>query len=240
MKILYFEELDSTNKFAKEQIKNLNDKTLVYTNFQTAGRGRLERKWESFSGRNLYASIILKPSNKILEVYSNLTQYLCIILAEVFEEYGVEAQIKWPNDLRVNKKKISGILAESIVNSNGNLEGLVLGFGVNLNCSLDAMSKINQPATALNIETGMEIDRDLFIKKVIDKFCLRYNKFIEEGFLLIREDYLRRAEFLNEHINVRVFDKEVSGIANDITEQGALKIIDINNKEHVLLIGDIL
>ena len=69
---------------------------------------------------------------------------------------------------------------------------------------------------------------------------MRYNKFIEEGFLLIREDYLRRAEFLNEHINVRVFDKEISGIAKDITEEGALKILDKNNKEHVLLIGDIL
>ena len=71
--------------------------------------------------------------------------------------------------------------------------------------------------------------RKIFLRKVIDKFCLRYNKFIEEGFLLIREDYIRRAEFLNTSVTVRVFDKEISGIAEDITEQGALKIVDKNN-----------
>ena len=83
-------------------------------------------------------------------------------------------------------------------------------------------------------------NRIIFLKNVVDKFCLRYNKFIEEGFLLVREDYLRRAEFLDTPVTVRVFDKEICGIAKDITENGALKIIDKDNKEHVLLIGDIL
>ena len=69
---------------------------------------------------------------------------------------------------------------------------------------------------------------------------MRYNKFIEEGFLLIKEDYKKRAEFLNMPITVRVFDSEISGIVKDITDNGALKIVDENNKEHVLLIGDIL
>jgi biotin-(acetyl-CoA carboxylase) ligase len=69
---------------------------------------------------------------------------------------------------------------------------------------------------------------------------LRYNKFIEKGFLLIREDYLRRAEFLNKPVTVKVFDNEITGIAKDITDNGALKIVDKDNIEHVLLIGDIL
>ena len=102
------------------------------------------------------------------------------------------------------------------------------------------MKKIDQPATSLNLETGMEIDKDFFLEKVLDKFCLRYNKFIEEGFLLIREDYKKRAEFLNKPVTVRIFGNEISGIAKDITENGALKLVDKNNKEHVLLIGDIL
>ena len=111
---------------------------------------------------------------------------------------------------------------------------------MNLNCDKDVLEKINQPATALNIETGMVIDKKIFLEQVINKFCLKYNRFIEEGFLLIREDYKRRAEFLEKHITVKVFDKEICGIAKDITEKGALKIVDNENKEHVLLIGDIL
>lgn len=244
MELLYLETVDSTNKFAKENLSNIADKTLIYAGVQTAGRGRLNRKWNSNSGNNLYASIVLKPSKNLKEVYSNLTQYLSLVLAETFEKYlssetNIYPKIKWPNDVRINGKKISGILAESVIEK-GELQGIILGFGVNLNCSEEDLNKIDQPATSLNLEIGMEIDREVFLKSIINKFCLRYNKFIEEGFLLIRDDYLRRAEFLNKTVTVKVFDRDIIGIVKDVTEAGALKLIDKDNKEHVLLIGDIL
>ena len=239
MELLFLETVDSTNKYAKENIKNIKDQTFIYANRQTNGRGRLERQWNSNSGDNIYASIILKPSNELKEIYSNLTQYLCLILCNVFEEYGLNPKIKWPNDVRINRKKISGILAESVFEKN-ELKGIVLGFGIILYCKKEDLEKIDQPATSLNLETGMEISREIFLKNVIDKFCLRYNEFIEEGFLLIREDYKKRAEFLNMPVTVRVFEKDVSGTVVDVTDKGALKLVDENNKEHVLLIGDIL
>ena len=240
MKKLYLEEVDSTNKYAKERINNIPDKTVIYTYKQTSGRGRLQRKWSYGGEDNIYASIVLKPSNQMKEVYSNLTQLLCVVLAEVFEEYGIEPKIKWPNDIRIKCKKISGILAEAVTGQDGFLQGIILGFGVNLNVKKDFLSEIDQPATSLNIETRKFIDKEDFLKKVIDKFCLYYNNFIEEGFLLIREDYKRRAEFLNKHVSVKVFDKTYEGIATDVTSEGALKLKDKNNKEHILLIGDIL
>ncbi len=240
MNKLYLESVDSTNKYAKEHLSQLEDKTIIYTSNQTAGRGRMERKWDFVGEENIYATIILKPTDEMKEVYSNLTQYLCVVLVEVLEEYNIyPPKIKWPNDIRINGKKISGILAEAVFDKD-KLQGLILGFGVNLNCKEEAITSINQAATSLNIETGMEIDREIFLKKVLDKFCLRYDKFIEEGFLLIREDYIRRAEFLNKEVTVRVFDKEIQGVAKDVTENGALKLLDKNNYEHILLIGDIL
>ena len=69
---------------------------------------------------------------------------------------------------------------------------------------------------------------------------MRYDSFIEEGFLLIKDDYIKRAGFLNKEVTVRVFDKEICGIAKDITDNGALKLVDKDENEHVLLIGDIL
>ena len=173
------------------------------------------------------------------EVYSNLTQYLCVILTQTFEEYGVVPKIKWPNDIQINSKKISGILAEGVI-EHGKLEGLILGFGINLNTKKELLEQINQPATSLNIETGNIIDKEIFLKKLLERFCLMYDRFIEKGFILIRDEYIRRACFLNKEINVKVFDKTISGIAKDVTENGALKLIDNENKEHVLLIGDIL
>ena len=130
-------------------------------------------------------------------------------------------------------------MAEGVI-ENGKLEGLVIGFGVNLNTKIEKLSDINQPATSLNIECGEEIDKKIFLKKLLDKFCLMYDKFIEEGFSIIREDYIRRANFLNKEVTVKVFDKEICGIAKDITQNGALKLVDKNNLEHILLIGDIL
>lgn len=239
MELLFLEQVDSTNKYAKENINFLNDSTLIYANRQTNGRGRLNRKWNDLSGTNIYASIVLKPSIAMSEVYSNLTQYLSVVISEVLEEYNINSKIKWPNDVLVDGKKICGILAEAVFNEN-KLQGLILGFGLNLNATKKDLNNINQPATSLNIELGVEINREEFLKKIIDNFCLRYNKFIEEGFLLIREEYKKRAIFLNNQVKVKVFDKEISGIVKDITENGALKLIDEDKKEHVLLIGDIL
>ena len=88
MKKIYLEEVDSTNLYAKCHIDDLEDKTVVYTYKQTAGRGRMERKQNYMGDGNIYASIVLKPSSELKEVYSNLTQYLCVVLAETFENFG--------------------------------------------------------------------------------------------------------------------------------------------------------
>jgi len=241
MKTLYLESVDSTNKWVKDHIGKLDDMTLVYTYNQTNGRGRLNRIWNYTGKDNIYASILLKPSGAIGEVYSNLTQYLCIVLINTLEEYNIFPKIKWPNDILVNGKKISGILAESIgLKSNGTADGIVIGFGVNLNTTTEVLNKINQPATSLNIEIGKTVDKELFLKKVNDKFCLMYHRFIDEGFLLIREEYLQKSAFINSNISVKVFDKIISGRVTGLTDDGALKIVDNNNKEQILLIGDIL
>jgi len=239
MDFIFLEEIDSTNKYAKDNIALISDGTIVYTDKQTAGRGRLNRKWVDMGKDNIYASLVLKPSDTMLAVYSNLTQLLCLVLCQTFEEYGVIPKIKWPNDIQINGKKISGILAEAVIAENS-LKGIVLGFGINLNTSSEVLSEIDQPATSLNVETGKTIDKKEFLDKLTAKFFLLYNKFIEDGFLLIREDYIRRAGFLNKEITVKVLNEKLFGLATDITPNGALKLLDKDNKEHILLIGDIL
>ena len=164
-------------------------------------------------------------------------------MAKVFEEYNIypPPKIKWPNDIRIDGKKISGILAEGVwVNNKDDETAIILGFGVNLNCKQEDMDKIDQPATSLNLVTGMDIDKEYFLNRVLDKFCLGYDRFIGEGFKSIREEYLKRAEFLNKQIVVKVFDKTIEGIAINVTENGALKIVDSQNIEQILYIGDIL
>ena len=114
--IIEFETIDSTNTYGLKHFDELEDKTVITSLEQTNGRGRFDRVWVSGSFENIYMSFILKPSK--LTHIANLTQYLCTTAAKVIETYGVSTQIKYPNDVLVDGKKICGILCESKLKKN--------------------------------------------------------------------------------------------------------------------------
>lgn len=239
MNTVYLERVESTNLFAKSNLHDLADCTVVHAKEQTAGRGRMQRKWVDLGEGNLFMSFVLKPSNSFNEVYSNLTQYLSVVLCDLLDEFGVSAEIKWPNDVQVNGKKIAGILSETVMQGS-EFKGLVLGIGVNLNAEKSAVEAIPDKAvTSLNLETGSYINLDDFRCRLTDRFFAGYKEFLNTGFPMIKEKYVRRACFLNREITVKVFNDDKKGVAKSITEKGEL-ILANNNKEFVLTIGDIL
>ena len=239
MKKIYLSEVDSTNLYAKSNIENLADKSIVHAANQTAGRGRLQRTWVNLGEGNLFLTFVLKPSNSFNEVYSNLTQYLSVVLCKILEEYGLKPQIKWPNDVLINSKKIAGILSETVMQ--GSLfKGLVLGIGVNLNTSKkDLASVIDKEATSLNLEISKPVDVNLFLDKLAEEFFADYDNFLQKGFELIKNDYISRTCFLDTEICVQVFNDKKCGIAKAINDKGEL-VMSNNQKEFVLTIGDIL
>lgn len=239
MKKIYLSEVDSTNLYAKSNIENLADKSIVHAANQTAGRGRLQRTWVNLGEGNLFLTFVLKPSNSFNEVYSNLTQYLSVVLCKILEEYGLKPQIKWPNDVLINGKKIAGILSETVMQ--GSLfKGLVLGIGVNLNTSeKDLTSVIDKEATSLNLEISKPVDVNLFLDKLAEEYFADYDNFLQKGFELIKNDYISRTCFLDTEICVQVFNDKKCGIAKAINDKGEL-VMSNNQKEFVLTIGDIL
>ncbi len=239
IKKIYLEEVDSTNCHAKEHLNIIDDRSVVYTYKQTAGRGRFDRKWKFTGEDNIYASFVLKPSKHILPCYSNLTQYLSVILTRLIEEYELTPKIKWPNDVLINGKKVAGILSESTVRGN-ELFGIVLGVGVNLNGGENVFEDIEKPATSIALESGKIVDKDEFLKKLYSKFFLYYDKFLDEGFPMIREEYLSKSSFLNKTIKVSGIGHVTEGQAIDVTNEGALVLRDSNEQIITLWIGDIL
>lgn len=225
MNIIHFDELDSTNNYAKANIEDLADKTVISTNVQTKGRGRFTRSWVDLGSGNVFMSFVLKPSEALQPVYSNLTQYLSVILCRQLEEVGLTPQIKWPNDVLLNEKKVSGILAESIVKQ-GKLKGLVLGIGVNLNASQNDLNNIDIPATSLNLELGKVLDKKEFMQKLVEDFFEGYENFLEYGFVSIKQDYEKRASFLNQNLELRVFNKEKEGFCKGLDDDGSLILAD--------------
>ena len=222
MKSKYFGKVDSTNAYGKLNLEYLDDKTVVYTSHQTQGRGRFNRKWVGLGAGNLYMSLILKPSNKFEPVYANLTQYTCLSLVELLDTYGVKAQIKWPNDILVNDKKIAGILAEAVYKE-GELRGIIIGIGLNLNASEKDLAEIDKPATALNIETGHGIDNQIFLNKFYKHYFEGYKDFLTNGFKSIKKDYESYCNFLNKKIELCLAeDISEVGVAQKIDNDGAL------------------
>ncbi len=211
----------------------------MYANRQTNGHGRLGRTWVDTGDDNLFMTIVLKPFKDLNPIYSNFTQYLSVILALVLEEeYNLSAQIKWPNDVLINGKKIAGILSEGTTKGDEFL-GLALGLGVNLNTKPETLALIDKPATSIFAETGMKIDKEIFIKKLLNKFCLLYDSFIKNGFLSVKNLYVERAFFLGKDITINVLGELHSGTAENITDEGSL-ILNEDNNARVYLVGDIL
>lgn len=240
MKVIELETVDSTNSYAKLNIDTLEDRTIIHAKRQTSGRGRLNRLWVDLGEKNLFMTIVLKPSDTFNEIYPNLTQYLSVCLCKVLETYGLNPQIKWPNDVLTDGKKIAGILCETVMQGN-NFKGLALGIGVNLNADRHDVEAIpDKIVTSLNLETGTSINKDEFLQKLSDEFFKNYNRFLAKGFIEIKEDYVSRNCFLNKELNIRVFNKTEQGFAKSVNDKGELVLINKENKEIVLTIGDIL
>ncbi len=241
MNLITLDEVNSTNLYAKQNLANLEDRTIIIANNQTSGRGRFDRAWVDLGEDNLFLSFVLKPSDTFKDVYANLTQYLSIILLNILEEYGLSPSIKWPNDVLIDGKKIAGILSETVMQGD-RFSGLVLGIGVNLNAEKSDLSLVkDKKITALNIELEREhIDKKLFYEKLISEFFKNYDNFLEHGFILIKDKYISKCNFLGKEISVQVFNEKKSGIAKYINDSGELVLQNHRKEEFILTMGDIL
>lgn len=239
IEIIELEEVNSTNLYAKSNLTEIADKTIVCANKQTAGRGRFDRAWVDLGDGNIFMSLVLKPSDTFKPVYSNLTQYFSVVLAQLLEKYGLEPKIKWPNDVLVNGKKIAGILSETVMQGHS-FKGFVLGAGINLNAKQDDLKQIkDKEVTALNLEVNGFIDKYEFLNTLAENFFLNYDRFLEHGFEMIYDDYVSRACFLNKEISVKGFNDTVCGFAKSVNAMGELVLLQ-DNKEITLTMGDIL
>ncbi len=240
MKILSLEETDSTNIYAKKHLAELEDCTVISSRRQTAGRGRLNRSWLDLGEGNIFVSIVLKPSASFNKNFVNLTQFLSVCICKTLELYGLKTEIKWPNDVNINGKKIAGILSETVMQG-ASLKGIVLGFGINVTASAEDVKKVtDKEVTSLSIElSGNAPDKNEFLTNLLNIFFGDYNKFMEEGFCFIKHDYLSRISFLGKEISVKLPNELKCGVAESIDDEGALHLKD-NNEVFVLTIGDII
>ena len=237
--IVALEEVHSTNSYALEYLSSFDDRTVIYTPHQHCGRGRYNRKWICDDTENLYMSIVLKPEKKSFP-FPNLTQYLSVILCKVLEEkFGINPSIKWPNDILVDGAKISGILAETGM-SNNKIDGVVLGLGLNVNLKQETIDKIDQKATSIFVLKNRNYDIENVAKMICEKFFSEYEKFIDSGFGYIKDEYIKRCNFLGQKISIREAEEIRNYYAKSIDDDGLLVVLDEQNNECRIITGDVL
>ena len=238
--IVTLEEVHSTNSYALEFLSSLDDKTVVFTTNQTSGRGRYDRKWICDDTENLYMSIVLKPEKKHDYPYPNLTQYLSVSVCKVLEKnFDIQPDIKWPNDILVNGAKISGILAETGM-LNNQINGVVLGIGLNVNLKQGTLNTIDQNATSISVLKNQNYDCEKIARMICDEFFANYEQFVNGGFEYIKDEYIQRCAFLGQNITIRGAEERKKYFAKSIDNDGLLVAIDEENKECRIITGDVL
>ena len=215
MQILRFDELDSTNAYAKRSCSLLADKTIIIAQRQSAGRGRLDRKWISQEG-GLYFSLLLKPTRT--DFLPNLTQLMALCVCASLRKTGADAVLKWPNDILVNRQKICGILSEALFTQN-RLQGVILGVGININQT--DLSLAGKPAVSLKM-LGIKTDEKTFLKEILERFFEQYEEVLQKGFDVIRAPYLNLFPYLEKEVTIKNGAQEVTGAVQTISPEGKL------------------
>ena len=230
-KIHHFGEIGSTMLVARELAKKgVEEGTIVIAESQTSGRGRLSREWFSPRG-GIYFTIILKP--EISLIYAprmNLMASVAVAKA-IRKLYGLKAELKWPNDVLIEGKKVCGILAgmEAEVDA---VNFVNLGIGINVNASI---SQYEKAATSLRAELGREVSRREFLSTLLTEIAAQKSLLTGNGLL---EEWKLLSATLNREVKIVAPGEEITGWAVDIDTSGALIVRGENGSLRSAIAGD--
>ncbi len=226
--IEYYNRLDSTNTEAWELVgEDENHGTIVITENQTNGKGQKNKTWGMVPGKSLVFSLIL-TKNYPIDHSGLICLSVSLALIESLNKRGLDAQLKWPNDLLIDGKKIGGILCETKIEKN-DIKNMVIGVGVNVNESIAEHDESIQK----NLTTMFEVSkhphqRELIVAEFINSFELMLNKLSTEPNQII-EEWIDKCMHLNEKILFLQNEKILEGVFCGLDNNGFAKI-EIDNK----------
>lgn len=224
---IYFEEIDSTNAFAKQVALSKNEGAIILAEEQTRGKGRLGRIWSSNQGEGIYFTVILKPNMLPSDAVMMTQVAAAAVVTAIHDVLQCEAKIKWPNDIILGNKKVCGILTEL----SGEIESLnyiILGIGINVNqAEEDFPDELKDKATSIRQYLGKEISRKALLYGILDNLDKLYKAFSYEKSLEDIMDICRtHSATIGKDVQVLKNHQMIEGRAMDITSQGGLMIRD--------------
>ena len=191
--IIWLDSIDSTNEEARRRILTLDNLSVLSALEQTGGRGQRENKWHSAPNQNLTFSIILKqPPIKAADQFC-ISEITAVTLVQFLSEYGIIADIKWPNDIYVGEKKICGILIENSLKGQS-IDWSIIGIGLNVNQFNFPVNLPNPTSMFICTQEKSPYSLDELLGKYVDMFAKRYNNCVskKEELNKVHELYLSK------------------------------------------------
>ncbi|WP_040977256.1 bifunctional biotin--[acetyl-CoA-carboxylase] ligase/biotin operon repressor BirA [Necropsobacter massiliensis] len=221
--------INSTNQFLLDRLSDLQKGDLCLAEYQSAGRGRRGRQWRSpFAGQVILSFYwTLAPEVSL----NGLSLVIGIAIVDTLKELGAEGvELKWPNDVLLQGRKLAGILVEIANNKNGLIHFIV---GIGMNLSIPAQdNRIDQPWAELT-EVLPQVDRNELIIRLVNTLYTYLALFQQQGIAFFRQRWLELDHFLDEQVNIITAQQVITGIEQGIDDEGYL-LLSINNGENML------
>ncbi|MGE6629556.1 biotin--[acetyl-CoA-carboxylase] ligase [Bacillus sp. NPDC077027] len=221
--IFFQEEVESTQKIAHELVsQGTSHGTLVVSDKQTKGKGRMQRDWYSPHGTGIWMSLIVKPHISVQKT-PQMTLLASVAITEAIEQLtGLTPSIKWPNDILINGKKVVGILTELRAEAD-QVHAVIIGPGINVNQEkADFPPHLQDIATSLQIESKKKVDRAALIQQIMLMFENRYADYMQHGFRPIKLLWESYTMTLGKTITARTINGHYTGKALGINDEGVL------------------
>ncbi|MEC7707540.1 MAG: biotin--[acetyl-CoA-carboxylase] ligase [Thermoproteota archaeon] len=242
-RVYYFEEIDSTQNFAQNIAADKKENgTIIIAEKQTSGRGRLDRKWTSPKG-GIWFSLIIHPKFDVSS--STLIPILSAVALSksIKSVLDIETEVKWPNDITMNGKKVAGVLVDASFQTNS-IDYLILGIGINFDIDTKKLEKrLTKTPNFYGIDSLRGKENKTPPKTLLKEFLLQFEKNLfqldkGEKSKIIKE-WTKRAAGIGKKITINTSNGKISGISQGIDNDGALKI-KTRNEIKKIYVGDVV
>lgn len=224
--IHYFDEIESTQTMAHQLAREgAQDGTIIIAEAQTAGKGRMQRVWESAKGKGIWMTVIVRPDLLPHQAPQyTLVTAVSVIMAMKSLYNNFTPVIKWPNDILIQGKKCAGILTEMLAEMD-RIEGLLVGIGINVNQELaDFPEELHDIATSLAIEEQKKVERAELVAEILKYLELYTDEYVQNGFKSLKKLWEENSGTIGKRIKVTTLRDSFEGLALGITDDGVLEI----------------
>ncbi|HUR48126.1 MAG TPA: biotin--[acetyl-CoA-carboxylase] ligase [Acidimicrobiales bacterium] len=235
--VRWFEDIGSTNDWVMDQARDGAREGLVaVADHQTEGRGRRDRRWVAPPGSSLLFSVLLRPELSPSQLHLTSAAVALSASAACRAVSGVEPALKWPNDLLVDDRKVAGILSESLMATDAGSAAVVVGTGINVNWPPVLPADLAHLATALNRESGAQVDRAELLVAILENL----DDYLDD-WAAVAQDYRGRCATVGRDVRVDLGERgTLEGTASGLTDEGLLEVTDRTGRVHTISVGDVV